>query len=178
VTASADPRPAAPLDADRVHLDVDVNGERTETTVSTSAVLSDLLRDDLGLRGVRTSCERTVCGACTVLVDGTPTAACSTFAFDVDGARVQTVEGLSRDGRLSPEQQAFAECGGFQCGFCTSGMLLLTKALLDEDPNPDRETIRAWISSNTCRCTGYEMILESVERAAQLRAEQGQGPRW
>lgn len=160
-----------------VRVDVDVNGRRHELVVPTSTVLSDLLRDDLGLQGVRTSCERTVCGACTVLVDGMPTASCSTFAFDVDGAAVQTVEGLATGDTLSPEQQAFAECGGFQCGFCTSGMLMLTKALLDEDPDPDRETIRAWISSNTCRCTGYEMIFESVERAAQLRAEQGTGAR-
>lgn len=170
MTASADRREV-------VQIDVEINGQRTDMTVPTSTVLSDLLRDDLGLQGVRTSCERTVCGACTVLVDGVPTAACSTFAFDVDGARVRTVEGLADDGRLSPEQQAFAECGGFQCGFCTSGMLMLTRALLDEEPDPDRETIRAWISSNTCRCTGYEMILESVERAAQLRAEQGLGAR-
>ncbi len=160
-----------------VRVDVDVNGRHHELAVPTSTVLSDLLRDELGLQGVRTSCERAVCGACTVLVDGTPTASCSTFAFDVDGAAVRTVEGLATEGALSPEQQAFAECGGFQCGFCTSGMLVLTKALLDEDPDPSRETIRAWISSNTCRCTGYEMILESVERAAQLRAEQGMGAR-
>ena len=166
-----------PDDRADVRLDVDVNGRRHEVSVPTSTVLSDWLRDDLGLQGVRTSCERTVCGACTVLVDGAPAASCSTFAFDIDGARVQTVEGLATDGQLSPEQQAFAECGGFQCGFCTSGMLMLTKALLDEDPDPSRETIRAWISSNTCRCTGYEMILESVERAAQLRAEQGMGAR-
>lgn len=162
---------------DTVRLDFDVNGQRRSAVLPTSTVLSDLLRDDLGLQGVRTSCERTVCGACTVLVDGVPTASCSTFAFDVDGTHVQTVEGLADNGRLSAEQQAFAECGGFQCGFCTPGMLMLTKALLDEDPNPDRATVRAWISSNTCRCTGYEMIFESVERASQLRAEQGQGAR-
>lgn len=156
-----------------VDVAVEINGEKTDVVVPTSTVLSDLLRDEFGLHGVRTSCERTVCGACTVLVDGLPTASCSTFAFDVDGARVDTVEGLAEDGRLSPEQQAFAECGGFQCGFCTSGMLMLTRALLDEHPRPDRDTIRAWISSSTCRCTGYEMIFESVERAAELRAAQG-----
>ncbi len=156
-----------------VDVAVEINGEKTDVVVPTSTVLSDLLREEFGLQGVRTSCERTVCGACTVLVDGVPTASCSTFAFDVDGARVDTVEGLADEGRFSPEQQAFAECGGFQCGFCTSGMLMLTRALLEKHPRPDRDTIRAWISSNTCRCTGYEMIFESVERAAELRAAQG-----
>lgn len=153
-----------------VEVAVEVNGRQKDVIVPTSTVLSDLLREDFGLQGVRTSCERTVCGVCTVLVAGVPTASCSTFAFDVDGAQVQTVESLAENGRLSPEQQAFAECGGFQCGFCTPGMLMLTRALLEAHPEPDRKTIRAWISSNTCRCTGYETIFESVERAAQLRA--------
>ncbi len=150
-------------------VDFSLNGEQQVRTVATSAILLDLLRGGFGCRGVRGSCERGVCGACTVLVDGLPVAACSTFAFAVDGTAVETVEGLAApDGTLSPQQQAFAECGGYQCGFCTSGMLMVTTAMLRQDPAPDRATIREWISSNTCRCTGYEMIMESVERAAEL----------
>lgn len=150
-------------------IDFRLNGTPTEVTVPTNRLLADLLREDLRCHGVRSSCERGVCGACTVLVDDLPVASCSTFAFDVDGASVETVEGLADgDGTLSPQQQAFAECGGFQCGFCTSGMLMLTTGLLRQNPCPKRPEIRSWISSNTCRCTGYEMILESVERAAEL----------
>ena len=152
-----------------VDLEFDLNGSPERHSVPTSTTVLDLLRNNCGKRGVRGSCERSVCGACTVLIDDVPVAACSTFAFEIDGTRVETVEGLAaKDGTLSAQQQAFRECGGFQCGFCTSGMLMLTTALLRESPAPDREEIREWISSNTCRCTGYEMILESVERAAEL----------
>lgn len=146
-----------------------LNGQEVADTVPTSRTLLDLLRGERGCRGVRASCERGVCGACTVLVDDLPVAACSTFAFDVADSSVETVEGLAdRDGSLSPQQQAFTECGGFQCGYCTSGMLMLTTGLLRQTPRPKRPEIRDWISSNTCRCTGYEMILESVERASEL----------
>lgn len=146
-----------------------LNGADVTSVMPTSRTLADHLRGDHGCRGVRASCERGVCGACTVLVDDVPVAACATFAFDVDGTSVETVEGLAEpDGTLSPQQRAFAECGGFQCGFCTGGMLMLTTGLLRADPEPSRAAIREWISSNTCRCTGYEMILESVERAAEL----------
>ena len=150
-------------------VEFELNGNPERHCVPTSATVLDLLRNSCGKQGVRASCERSVCGACTVLVDDIPVAACSTFAFDVDGARIETVEGLAaQDGTLSAQQEAFRECGGFQCGFCTSGMLMLTTALLRQNPQPERDQIREWISSNTCRCTGYEMILESVERAAEL----------
>lgn len=145
-----------------------LDGEPVALRLPTSTTVLDLLREHFFRRSVRGSCERGVCGACTVLVDDRPVASCSTFAYDLEGTRVETVEGLARDGELSPQQRAFRECGGFQCGFCTSGMLMLTAGLLRAEPDPDREQIRDWISSNTCRCTGYEMILESVERAAQL----------
>lgn len=146
-----------------------LNGQEVTDTVPTSCTLLDLLRGEHGCQGVRASCERGVCGACTVLVDDLPIAACSTFAFDVADTTVETVEGLAdHDGSLSPQQQAFTECGGFQCGYCTSGMLMLTTGLLRQTPRPTRPEIRDWISSNTCRCTGYEMILESVERASEL----------
>jgi aerobic carbon-monoxide dehydrogenase small subunit len=153
-------------------IEFSLNGVKQSASVDTSAVLLEVLRTSHGCRGVRGSCERGVCGACTVLVDDLPVASCSTFAFAIDGASIETVEGLAApDGTLSPQQRAFAECGGFQCGFCTSGMLMLTTGLLRQNPRPDRGTIRDWISSNTCRCTGYEMILESVERAADLSDE-------
>lgn len=148
-----------------------LNGAEVVRRIPTSRVLVDLLRDDLGLKGTRLACGRTVCGACTVLVDGVPRAACSTFAFEVEGAEVLTIEGLEEaDGTLDPVQRAFSEMSAFQCGYCTSGMILLTRALLDAHPDPDRATITEWISSNICRCTGYGLILEAVVRAARLRA--------
>lgn len=148
-----------------------LNGEEVSSQIQSQTVLINALRGNFDCNSVRASCERGVCGACTVLLDGEPVAACSTFAFDADGRTVETVEGLAdADGTLSPEQKAFTECGGFQCGYCTSGMLMLTRALLREDPTPERATIREWISSNTCRCTGYEMIMESVGRAAEISA--------
>jgi carbon-monoxide dehydrogenase small subunit len=151
-----------------------LNGRIVSMTVASSVVLLTLLREVLALKGTRASCERGVCGACTVLVDDVPVAACSLFAFEVDGARVETVEGQLVDGEPGPVQRAFIECGGFQCGFCTSGMIMLTTGLLRHDPVPDRATAVEWISSNTCRCTGYQMILESVQRASELsRAESG-----
>ncbi|EOM74492.1 (2Fe-2S)-binding protein [Rhodococcus rhodnii] len=154
----------------------ELNGSERTAVVESNATLLDVLRSEFGLRGARASCERSVCGACTVLVDGVPVASCSTFAFAVDGTAVETVEGLAGEGgALSPQQQAFAECGGYQCGYCTSGMLMLTTGLLRREHKPDRATIRDWISSNTCRCTGYEMILESVERAADLACSGGCG---
>ncbi|MDL9947176.1 (2Fe-2S)-binding protein [Gordonia sp. ABSL11-1] len=149
----------------------ELNGHTQAVRVDTNETLLGMLRSEFDCRGVRASCERGVCGACTVLIDDLPVAACSTFAFAVDGASVQTVEGLADDdGTPSPAQRGFTECGGFQCGYCTSGMLMLTTGLLRHTPEPDRATIREWISSNTCRCTGYETILESVECAARIAA--------
>jgi carbon-monoxide dehydrogenase small subunit len=154
-----------------------LDGEDRAAAVPPNTALLDLLRERYGLTGVRASCERGVCGACTVLVDGTPSASCSLFAFAVDGSDVETVHGQgSTDERgettSGPVQRAFAECGGFQCGYCTSGMIMLTTALLREHPDPDEPQIRSWISSNICRCTGYQMIIESVRRAAGLLREE------
>jgi carbon-monoxide dehydrogenase small subunit len=154
-----------------VPVDFVLNGQQRNVSVTTSTVLLSLLRGEFGLAGVRASCERGVCGACTVLLDGSPAASCSVFAFDVDGAEVETIEGQQDGEELSPVQQAFADCGGFQCGYCTSGMVMLATALLRAQPKPDREEIRRWIGSNICRCTGYEMIIESVERAAEALAQ-------
>jgi carbon-monoxide dehydrogenase small subunit len=148
-------------------VDFVLNGDRQHSEVPTNTVLLSLLREGFGLTGVRGSCERGVCGACTVLMNGTPVASCSVFAFDVDGTDVETIEGQLEGEDLGPVQRAFAESGGFQCGYCTPGMIMLATALLRAERKPDRAEIRRWIGSNICRCTGYEMILESVERAAQ-----------
>jgi carbon-monoxide dehydrogenase small subunit len=151
-----------------------LNGAETRATVPTSRVLSDLLRDAMALKGLNVACGRTVCGACTVLIDGVPRAACSTFAFEVDGAAVLTIEGLeSKEGELDPVQAAFAKLSAFQCGYCTPGMILTARALLDSHPTPDEATIREHISSNICRCTGYALILEAVAEAARLRLAEG-----
>lgn len=151
-----------------------LNGLARSITVPVERTASDLLRDDLRLTGTRIGCSRGVCGACVVLVDGVPAASCSLFAFQLDGCSVQTIEGLAQDGQLHPVQQAFVDQGAFQCGYCTSGMVLLTKALLEHHPRPDRATITEWISSNVCRCTGYAQIIAAVEQAAlRLGGEEG-----
>ncbi len=158
-----------------VDLKFDLNGTPESVEVAPNTLLLDLLRERYRLTGVKASCERAVCGTCTSLVDARPVATCATFAFEVDGCRVETVEGAGADRYLRAAQQAFRECGGFQCGFCTSGMLMLTAALLKQHEEPTDEQIRAWISSNICRCTGYQMILESVSRAAQILNGHGAG---
>lgn len=152
-----------------------LNGAPCSATVPVERTAADLLRDDLRLTGTRIGCARGVCGACVALVDGVPAATCSMFAFQLDGCVVQTIEGMERpDGQLHPVQQAFVEQGAFQCGYCTAGMVLLTKALLDRHPRPDRATITEWISSNVCRCTGYAQIIAAVEQAA-ARLAGGEG---
>ena len=151
-----------------------LNGEAIEMEVPTSLTVADLLRDQLGLKGGNVSCARAVCGACTVLVDGRPTAACATFAFELEGTELRTIEGLeSEDGSLNPVQDAFADLSAFQCGYCTPGMIMLARALLDRDPDPDEVTITKWISSNICRCTGYKLIVEAVRQAARQQREGG-----
>jgi carbon-monoxide dehydrogenase small subunit len=132
-------------------------------------MLIDILRDRLALTGTKLSCDLATCGACSVLLDGKPVASCSTFAWQADGADICTIEGLAApDGTLDPVQQAFVDNSAFQCGYCTPGMIVLARALLDHDPNPDRASIRNWMGANICRCTGYEMIIEAVEKAASM----------
>lgn len=155
-----------------ITVEAEIDGRTVRTRVPARTVLLDLLRDGLGNTGVKASCERGVCGACTTLVDGVPAASCSVFAYSVDGAVVETAPGLSGADGPGPVARAFAECGGFQCGYCTPGMVVLTTALLRAHPEPDEERIRTWISSNICRCTGYQMIIDSVRRAAQLVREE------
>lgn len=147
-----------------------VNRAPHRCTVESNAVLADVLRDSLGLQGCKVACDQGVCGACTVLVDGRPVAACVTFAFAVDGQSITTVEGLAQNGVLHAVQKSFLESSAFQCGFCTSGMILSIVGMLRAHPEPDDETIRDWLGSNICRCTGYGQIVEAVRRAIPLHA--------
>ena len=149
-----------------------LNGRLHEIDVEPHELLLDVIREQLGLTGVKRSCDVQVCGACTLLVDGRPVSACTTLAFEVRGRSVLTIEGLAQDGKLHPLQQAFIEHGGFQCGFCTPGMILAAKALLDENPNPSEEELKHFMHGNICRCTGYKKIIESIMAAAkELRSE-------
>jgi carbon-monoxide dehydrogenase small subunit len=148
-----------------------INGIERRFTTAPQRMLADLLREDCALTGTKIGCDQGVCGACTVLIDGVPMAACTTFAWQAEDKSIITIEGLAADGVLHPVQQAFKARSAFQCGFCTPGMILLGKALLDRDPAPERATIRAWIGANICRCTGYQMILEAIEEAARQMRE-------
>ncbi|HEX9466268.1 MAG TPA: (2Fe-2S)-binding protein [Alphaproteobacteria bacterium] len=147
-----------------------INGREHRLSVAPSLTLADLLRDQLGLTGTKVSCDQSVCGACTVLIDGRPVAACTEFAFQADGRSITTIEGLAKTpAELHPIQAAFIEASAFQCGFCTSGMILLLKSLLDRNPDPDEATLREWVSCNICRCTGYEVILDAARLAAKAQ---------
>jgi carbon-monoxide dehydrogenase small subunit len=155
-----------------------VNGATHEIRVPARRLLSDALRHDLALTGTHVGCEHGVCGACTILVDGAPVRACLMFAVSAVGTEITTVEGLTEpDGSLSPVQQAFAECHGLQCGFCTPGFLTTITAGLREIPAPTHEEARDMVAGNLCRCTGYQNIVKAVERAAELgRATVGDAP--
>jgi carbon-monoxide dehydrogenase small subunit len=159
------------LDRPTREVTLSVNGEELSTTVEPRLKLSDFLRQECGLRGVRVGCEHGVCGACTVLVDGKTTKSCLTYAVQVDGAEVTTVEGLSADGDLHPIQEAFHQEHALQCGFCTSGFVMATKELLDRNPSPDEEDIEEGLADNICRCTGYQNIYTAVDRAAEEMIE-------
>ncbi|QBI19092.1 (2Fe-2S)-binding protein [Egibacter rhizosphaerae] len=149
-----------------------VNGAPHEVTLPPRRLLSDALRHDLGLTGTHVGCEHGVCGCCTVLLDGEPVRSCLTFAVAARGAAITTVEGLNpADGSLHPVQQAFADCHGLQCGFCTPGFLMTTCGLLAENPDPDEDEVREGIAGNLCRCTGYQNIVAAVHRAAELVSE-------
>jgi aerobic carbon-monoxide dehydrogenase small subunit len=142
-----------------------VNGHREQLDVEPRRTLADALRDDLGLTGTHLGCEQGVCGACTVLLDGEPVRSCLMLAVQADGSSLTTVEGLA-GAELHPLQQAFADCHGLQCGFCTPGFLISALHLLTENPDPSREEIRARLSGNICRCTGYAGIVDAVRQAA------------
>ncbi len=148
-----------------------LNGHEVSAEVESHKMLLQVLREDFQLTGTKEGCSQGECGACTVLVDGLPVNSCLYPAFEVEGANVITIEGLVAEGnRLHPIQEAFVEKGGIQCGFCTPGMIISAKALLDEKPDPSEEEIRRGISGNLCRCTGYVQIVESIKEAAKRLA--------
>ena len=154
-------------DTQSISVSFTLNGRSQEIEVEPHELLLDVVRDRLGLTGAKRSCDVQVCGACTLLVDGRPVSACTTLAFEIRGRSVMTIEGLAEDGKLHPLQNAFIEHGGFQCGFCTPGMLLASKALLDENPNPSEAELKHFMHGNLCRCTGYKKIIESIMAAAK-----------
>jgi carbon-monoxide dehydrogenase small subunit len=159
---------------DRMHdIALTVNGEEVRERVDARTTLVDFLRDALALTGSHVGCEHGVCGACTVRVDGAIVRGCLMLAAQCDGARVETVEGLSDLGEIADLQRAFVERNAMQCGFCTPGMLLTAQDLLQNGKTPSRETIRAHISGNYCRCTGYHAIVDAIEAVAQARAARG-----
>ena len=155
-----------------VQMALEVNGERIEVSFAPYKTLLEVLREDLDLTGTKHGCELGECGACAVLVDGAPVLSCLVLAVDCEGKKVETIEGLAKGAQLHPLQAAFADHGGSQCGYCTSGMVLTAKALLESNPNPSRDQIREAIAGNICRCTGYNQIIDSIEvAAAELRGE-------
>ena len=155
----------------RMRIRLTVNNRARLAEVPSNRTLLDLVRDDLKLKGTKGYCYAGVCGACTVLLDGRPISSCIMLAVQADGRSVTTVEGLATGRTLHPIQQAFIDQMGFQCGYCTPGMLLMTKALLEEVPDPTDDEIAAYVGENVCRCTGYRRILDSVKAAAKaLRA--------
>ena len=145
---------------------LNVNGESRETLVASHKTLLEVLREDLGLTGTKHGCELGECGTCTVLLDGEPILSCLALPLETEGRRITTVEGMADGGRLHPLQQAFAELGAAQCGYCTPGILLTASALLAERPSPTRQEVKEALAGNLCRCTGYTKILDAVELAA------------
>jgi carbon-monoxide dehydrogenase small subunit len=146
---------------------ITINGRKREFDVPPSTLLLNLLRDDLGLTGAKYGCGIGECGACTVHLDGEPVLGCMTLAVDCDGKSVETIEGLSDGKELHPIQQAYLDEGAVQCGFCTPGFIMTTKALLEENPEPSESEIRNYLKGNLCRCTGYVNIVKAVQKAAE-----------
>jgi aerobic carbon-monoxide dehydrogenase small subunit len=144
-----------------------INGERRELAAQGYRTLLDTLRNEAGLTGTKKGCDVGDCGACTVILDGKPVCSCLVLAVEADGASVQTIEGLGRNGELHPLQEKFIEHGGAQCGFCTPGMIMAAKALLDANPRPTDDEIRFAIAGNICRCTGYTKIIDAIRAAAK-----------
>ena len=144
-----------------------VNGRTRRVTAPAGAFLVDVLREQLALTGAKNGCGMGECGACTVLLDGAAVFSCLTLAVEAQGHEITTIEGLGRDGEPDPLQRAFVETGGVQCGFCTPGMILSARALLDEQPSPTEDQVRRALSGNLCRCTGYDKIVQAVLAAAE-----------
>jgi len=157
------------------HLSLTLNGEPAEVSFAPYKTLLEVLREDLGLTGTKHGCELGECGACAVLVDGEPKLSCLVLALECEGKAIDTVEGLADGAKLHPLQAAFADLGAAQCGYCTPGILMTAKALLEKEKAPSRERIKEAISGNLCRCTGYQQIFEAIEEAAKrLGAEAAQ----
>jgi len=156
----------------RLHLKLNVNGEAAPVSFAPYKTLLEVLREDLGLTGTKHGCELGECGACTVLVDGEPVLSCLVLALECEGRRIETIEGLARGAELHPLQAAFADLGGSQCGYCTPGVIMTAKALLDKNPDATKEQIKEATAGNLCRCTGYLQITEAVERAAGVLREE------
>ena len=148
-------------------IDLTVNGRTHKISIEARKTLADALRDDCNLTGTHLGCEHGVCGACTILVDGEPLRACLMYAIQAEGRDIRTVEGLAEQGRLHPLQKAFIEHHGLQCGYCTPGFLMLAAGILEKEPDINDEDLADALSSNLCRCTGYENILKAVRAAAQ-----------
>ena len=149
-----------------IPIELTVNGREVSLEIPPQMTLLDLLRDWLSLKGVKRSCDLQVCGACTILVDGHAVSSCTYLAYEARGADVLTIEGLADGNTLHPMQQAFIDNGALQCGFCTPGMILAAKSLLDETPRPSEEKVKEYMEGNICRCTGYRKILEAILDAA------------
>ncbi|PKB85233.1 MAG: hypothetical protein BZY86_03775 [SAR202 cluster bacterium MP-NPac-SRR3961935-G1] len=147
-------------------IELTVNGREVSLEIQPQLMLLDLLRDRLSLKGAKRSCDLQVCGACTILVDGKAVSSCTYLAYEARGAEVLTIEGLADGNTLHPMQQAFIDNGAFQCGFCTPGMILAAKSLLDETPRPSEEKVKEYMEGNICRCTGYRKIVEAILDAA------------
>jgi aerobic-type carbon monoxide dehydrogenase small subunit (CoxS/CutS family) len=161
-------------DVEMVRLILDVNGERSPLLVPVHKTLLEVLREDMGLTGTKHGCELGECGTCTVLVDGKPQLSCLLLPIQIEGRAITTIEGMARGSELHPLQQTFAELGAAQCGYCTPGILLASRSLLESNPKPTRDEIREALAGNLCRCTGYTKILDAVELAA-LRMTSGTG---
>jgi aerobic-type carbon monoxide dehydrogenase small subunit (CoxS/CutS family) len=154
------------MSSDRIALDINVNGEKVSGIAESRTLLSDFLRHAVGMTGVHVGCEHGVCGACTILLDGRPVRSCLMFAVQAKRHEITTIEGLARDNGMHPVQVAFRKHHGLQCGFCTPGMVLTAVDLLRRNPDQTEESVRAGISGNLCRCTGYEGIVHAVLDAA------------
>ena len=154
-----------------VFVEVVVNGGTYQREVEPRMLLVEFLREELGLTGTHIGCDTSYCGACTVIMDGRPVKSCTVLAVQSDGCTIETVEGLETDGRLHPLQTAFSEHHALQCGYCTPGMLMSCKSLLDDNPSPSRDGIKKGIAGNVCRCTGYQNIIKAVEDAAKKMRE-------
>jgi aerobic-type carbon monoxide dehydrogenase small subunit (CoxS/CutS family) len=151
----------------KVGIGLKLNGEAAELAFAPYKTLLEVLREDAGLTGTKHGCELGECGACAVLIDGEPQLSCLVLALECEGRSVETVEGLQHGPDLHPLQAAFADLGAAQCGYCTPGILMTAKALLEKEPNPSRERIREAVSGNLCRCTGYQQIFEAIEEGAR-----------